>query len=117
MRFLFGTRPYLGHFFPMVPLARELLLRGHRTLVASSSEVSAAVAEAGLEFVSSGVHPDTPLPDVSGPARSPGYSDEVHRRKIVDLMSSERPDVVVREPTDIATAITAEVLGVPSVVL
>jgi UDP:flavonoid glycosyltransferase YjiC (YdhE family) len=37
MRFLFGVRPFLGHLYPMVPLGRELVSRGHEVIVASAA--------------------------------------------------------------------------------
>lgn len=118
MHFLFGTRPYLGHLYPMVPLGRELMLRGHDVAVATAENVRAEVKAAGLGFFAAGVHPDTRLPHAApSVARSAGYSDAVHAWKITDIVSGARADVVVREPTDIATGIAAEALGLPCVVL
>ena len=66
MRFLFCTRPYLGHFYPMVPLARESVRHGHQVVVASSAELESEVIAAGLEFRRAGLHTSSSLPHRPG---------------------------------------------------
>ena len=118
MRFLFCTRPYLGHLYPMVPLARELLRHGHRVVVASSAELESEVVAAGLEFRCAGLHPGTQLPRPADESRrAAGFSSGILQSKVHDLCATERADIVVREPTDLAAGIAAEVNSTPSVVL
>ena len=49
-RIVFSTFGSLGDLHPYVGVARELVRRGHRPLIASFEEHRAAVAAAGLEF-------------------------------------------------------------------
>lgn len=118
MRFLFGVRPFLGHLYPMVPLGRELVSRGHEVIVASAASLAAEVGAAGLSFQSAGVHPAAPGPLPRGEVdRVGGYGDYILETKISDLTPMPDIDVVVREPTDLATGIAAEAMKLPYVVL
>jgi UDP:flavonoid glycosyltransferase YjiC (YdhE family) len=118
MRFLFGVRPFLGHLYPMVPLGRELIFRGHDVIVGSASCLASEVAAAGLSFQSAGLHPSAAQ---AGPAgyvdRPAGYGDYILQTKISELMAIPDIDVVIREPTDLAAAIAAEAMDLPCVVL
>jgi UDP:flavonoid glycosyltransferase YjiC (YdhE family) len=119
MRFLFCTRPFLGHFYPMVPLARELVRHGHQVVVASSAELESEVIAAGLEFRRAGLHTSSPLPHRPGEERraAAGFAAARLESKISDLLTIEGADVVVREPTDLAAGIVAEATSTPLVVL
>jgi len=119
MRILFCTRPYLGHFYPMVPLARELARRGHRVVVATSAGMEPEVSAAGLEFCPAGLHPDSPLPRRAEESRraEAGFAAALLDTKISDLLTAQRADVVVREPTDLAAGIAAEAASTPLAVL
>lgn len=116
MRFLFATRPYIGHLYPMVPLGRELVSRGHDVIVASSAELETEVMNAGLSFASAGLHPHAPRPDSERNSGTAGFDAAALRRKFDDLQSIEDVDVLLREPTDLAAAMTASVTALPHVV-
>lgn len=49
MRFLFTTIPGSGHFNPLVPTARALLVRGHDVAFAASPTFAQAIESAGFE--------------------------------------------------------------------
>jgi UDP:flavonoid glycosyltransferase YjiC (YdhE family)/SAM-dependent methyltransferase len=116
MRFLFATRPFLGHLYPMVPLGLELAGRGHDVVVASSPELETEVVGAGLLFAPAGLHPHAPLPPAHQGRGEADFGTYVLRRKFDDLHAVDNVDVVVREPTDLAAAVAASAAVVPHVV-
>lgn len=123
MRVLYSTRPFLGHFHPFVPLGRELVRRRHAVAVASDEQLIPAVESAGFSWLPAGMHPsaaadrlgDTDLDlDLD-------YGIEVIRAKVDDLLEVlitwYRPDIVIREPTDLAAALATEIAGSPCLTL
>jgi len=55
MRFLFTSIPGLGHFNPLVPLARALTDSGHDVAFVTSPSFADAVTRAGFEFIAGGI--------------------------------------------------------------
>lgn len=51
----FTTLPAYGHFYPLIPLARELLAHGHEVLVATAKRFCPVVEASGLPAVQAGV--------------------------------------------------------------
>ena len=115
---LFSVRPFRGHLHPLIPLARAFRRAGHRVAVASAEDVAAVVTGAGLPWLPAGQSPrqlwEASLDE------NPDYGYLAVQAKLADLLEIAieqfRPDVIIREPTDLAPAVAAEVLGAVSVV-
>jgi UDP:flavonoid glycosyltransferase YjiC (YdhE family) len=118
MRVLFTCRPFIGHLYPMLPLARALLLDGHEVRFATTARFLPEVARLAVPAVPAGADPCRP--SRSDDTAAPGYGVEMIRSKVEDIVSwaAAAPiDLVVREPTDFSGVYAAEVLGVPHVTL
>src|SRR5947207_2227547 len=122
MRFLFCTRPFHGHLYPMAPVARALQADGHEVVFATAEALRGAVEGAGFEFLAAGVDPRVPLPSEVTAAGGGGrdWGEYVTRTKLDDLLraaGSRPPDVIVREQTDFAGLLAAEARDVPCATL
>jgi UDP:flavonoid glycosyltransferase YjiC (YdhE family) len=122
MRVLVSIRPYFGHLHPNVPLASTLTRRGHTVTFATAASFLPAVLEAGFECRAAGLHPRDPLPPVhEGKPYGRDYGMFPVTAKCEDLLalasSGLHPDVIVRDPTDVAAVVAAEVLRIPCVTL
>jgi UDP:flavonoid glycosyltransferase YjiC (YdhE family) len=119
MRVIYSTRPYLGHFHPFVPLGRELRKRGHFVATASGPQLIPAVETAGFQWLPAGLHPSDAAEQLQ--TDDVDYGIDIVRAKVNDLLEAimtwYRPDLVIREPTDLAAAIATEVSGTPCVTL
>jgi UDP:flavonoid glycosyltransferase YjiC (YdhE family) len=110
---LFSVRPYRGHLYPLVPLARAFYRAGHRVAVATSEDVAQVITAAGLAWVPTGVNPR----DVwyAFPEEDPDYGYSVIASKVADIvdlaLESFPADVIISEPTDLAPSVATEVLG------
>ncbi len=128
MRILFATTRGAGHFGPLAPFARACVRAGHEVLVAGPPSVAAIVRRAGFSFRAVAEAP----PDVVDAAFAPVWSrtasvEHVLRDLFIGLhartalpdmlatVTAWRPDVVVRETMEFASAVAAEQLGVPQV--
>jgi len=109
MRILISTCPYPGHLGAHVPLASELLDRGHRVVFATEPGFCGAVRDAG--FPCGAVGSSGPLP--AGPAGVP----HAKCAGLVELGETILPDVIVADEQDLAAMVAAEALGVPCVTL
>jgi UDP:flavonoid glycosyltransferase YjiC (YdhE family) len=122
MRVLVSIRPYFGHLHPHVPLASTLVRRGHSVTFATAASFCPAVLEAGFECRTAGLHPGDPLPpEHEGRPYGRDYGMFPVKVKCEDLIalaaSGLRPDIIVRDPTDVAAVVAAEALRVPCVTL
>ncbi|HET9015726.1 MAG TPA: hypothetical protein VFN57_09015, partial [Thermomicrobiaceae bacterium] len=131
MRVLFTAQPGTGHWRPLAPLAAALLAAGHEAAFAISPGFCATLEEFGFrcfpmgwddyradfERHRAGLAPAVPpssaavMADVFLPRSA---------RNLPELLAAGRgwrPDVVVREPTEYAGALAAELLGVPCATL
>jgi UDP:flavonoid glycosyltransferase YjiC (YdhE family) len=121
MRVLVSIRPYFGHLHPSVPLASELVRRGHQVTFATAASFCPIVTAAGFECAAAGLHPSDPLPpehEGKPYARDYGvYPVTVKCEDILKLAAAAPPDMIVRDPTDVGAVVAAEVLGVPCVTL
>ncbi len=126
MRILFATTRGAGHFGPIAPFARAARGGGHDVLVAGPWSVAALVARAGLPF-----HPVAEAPrDVQDAAFAPVWAGEatvehvvrdlfagLHARTaradMLSLVDDWRPDLIVRETMEFASAIAAARYDVP----
>jgi UDP:flavonoid glycosyltransferase YjiC (YdhE family) len=115
MRVLLSVRPFHGHLHPFIPLALELVGAGHQVAVAVSDEMGPTVAGVGLEWWPAGIHPERAI-DLF-PDDDSDYGIEVVSLKTAELLEIMvgpfRPDIVIRDPTDLAPAVAAEALDVP----
>ena len=115
---LFSVRPFRGHLHPLIPLARAFRRAGHQVAVASAEDVAAVVTGAGLPWLPAGLNPREVWQQCEEEESDYGYLPV--RSKVADLLEIAleqfRPDVIIREPTDLAPAVAAEVVGAVSVI-
>ena len=121
-----------GHLTPLVPLARAAQDAGHEILVAGSGGLVPAIEAAGFRgFATSPAphHAGTPVErDVTPLAVTDARAAEVEfaqnfasrgaRRMataVAALVEEHRPDLLLRDETDLGTTIAAELHGVPVV--
>jgi len=128
LRALFCSTRGAGHFHPMIPFARAFERAGHEVLFAAPPDLAGTVEAAGFAFWQF----DPPPDDELGPvwARVPGLPPddanvvvigEIFGRlnttaalpKLRAAVREWRPDVVLREPNEYASAIAAELHGIP----
>ncbi len=114
---LVSVRPYVGHLHPMIPVARALLRLGHRVAVATSEDVADIIVGAGLAWIPAGMNPRQ-TPELS--ATDPDYGYMTVKAKVDDLLEVAngdfRPDVIVRDPTDLAPIVVSEIVGALNVI-
>jgi UDP:flavonoid glycosyltransferase YjiC (YdhE family) len=115
---LFSVRPFRGHLHPLIPLARAFRRAGHQVAIASAEDVALVVTGAGLPWLPAGLNPrEVPL---AFPGEGSDYGYPAVGAKVADLLEIAveqfPPDVVIREPTDLAAAIAAEVAGAVNVI-
>ncbi|MGO9560473.1 MAG: glycosyltransferase [Acidimicrobiales bacterium] len=117
LRVLLSVRPYLGHLHPMIPLARALFRRGHGVAVATSEDVADVVVGAGLAWIPAGINPRQ-VPELSRTDADYGYP--IVKAKVDDLLEVAigdfRPDIIIRDPTDLAPIVVSEVVGALNVI-
>ncbi|MGF0116044.1 glycosyltransferase [Promicromonospora sp. Marseille-Q5078] len=128
MRVLFATTGGQGHFLPMVPLAHAVAEAGHDVRIAAPASFAKHVAPTGLRHEPFGDADPAALGAVFGalPGLSPQEANarvmtEVFGRldpvaalpAVASLVDRWRPDLVVREPAEVASLVAAEAAGVP----
>jgi UDP:flavonoid glycosyltransferase YjiC (YdhE family) len=118
LRVLFSVRPFRGHLHPFIPLARAFWRAGHSVAIATAEDVAPIVASAGLTWLPAGLNPGEVWQ--SSPDDDPDYGYAAVGAKVADLLDLAieqfAPDVIIRDPTDLAPAIAAEVLGAVHVI-
>lgn len=130
MRVLVSTTAGAGHFGPLVPFAEALRYAGHDVLVAAPASFASAVERAGFVH-----HPfaDVPAQELrSVYATLPGLSNDEAMAVVVQevfgrldtraalpgleaLVKEWGPDLILRESSEFASYIVAEVAGIPHV--
>lgn len=130
MKALFTTNPGLGHFQPMVPVARGLREAGHEVAFACAASFAPVVEAAGFASFPAGLDwlessPEAAFPelaeDVTAGERNFWFLTEIFARAaplrmIPDLLAlseSWRPDLVVRNDFEFAGPLVAEMRGIP----
>jgi UDP:flavonoid glycosyltransferase YjiC (YdhE family) len=133
MRALFTTHSIHSHWHPLVPLARALEAAGHEVAFATTPTFGPTIEASGFRAFPAGRR-DTPEELQARKDRRSGmtpeqdtdftvgevFGREVGERMLPDLLAIVRhwrPDVVVRENTEIAGCIAAESAGIPHAVL
>ena len=128
MRALFATTAGAGHFGPMVPLAQACVSAGHQVVVAAPGSFADQVERSGLPHAG---FPDAPSDVISRvfgqlPSLPREEADRVVIREVFGRVDAQaalpgllalvrdwRPDVIVREPAELASLVAAEVARVP----
>jgi Erythromycin biosynthesis protein CIII-like, N-terminal domain len=130
MRVLFASTRGTGHFNPMVPFIDACAHGGHEVLVIGPPPLAETVERAGYPFRVGGFPPEKELGAVWG--RVPTVSPEEAERLVIGTIFATlnvramlphmratvrdwRPDVILREPAEYASAVVADELGVPHV--
>jgi UDP:flavonoid glycosyltransferase YjiC (YdhE family) len=134
VRVLFTFIGGVGHFYPLVPLARAVEAAGHEVAVAGSGRLAARIEEAGFRALptsEAGPGQAAPVPrDTAPPPPVDRHAAEVefaenfadrgarrHAAAVLRVMEDWRPDLVVRDEADFGSGIAAEALGVPAAVV
>jgi hypothetical protein len=133
MRVLFASTSGAGHFGPLVPFANVIRRAGHEVLVAAPMSAQARVERAGLPFISFADPLERDLEPLWARIRT-ASPDEANAIVLgesfgrvraaaalpgVELaMDAWRPDVVLRDACEFASAVAAALLaGVPQTVV
>lgn len=129
MRVLFTTLPQVGHFHPLIPIARALRQAGHDVAFACPASFVAWVEAAGFDAFPAGFD-DRGQPIRAlfpGVARVPalesgpwvvlnafiGVYGAVMATELLALCRAWVPDLLVRESTEFGGCVAAEALGLP----
>jgi UDP:flavonoid glycosyltransferase YjiC (YdhE family) len=130
MRILMTSTGHAGHVMPLVPFARALIRAGHELRVAAPRSRHAIMERADLPFVPFG---DPPEDESLSIFRSTEDVDPEEANRIVigevfgridtraalpgvlAIVDRWRPDAIVRESYEFASAIAAELRGIPHV--
>ena len=128
MRALFATTGGIGHFGPLVPFARACQDAGHEVVVAAPESFSGEVTGAGLRHAPIGEPPAEVLGRVFArlPTLPRAEAEEVVVGEVFGRLDARaalpglrtlvrewRPDLLVREPAEIASLVVAEAAGLP----
>jgi UDP:flavonoid glycosyltransferase YjiC (YdhE family) len=127
VRILFSFIGGIGHFHPLIPVARAAQAAGHTVAVAGSGNLQAAIAEAGFAALptseprSSRPQPPPTVPVVVDPEQEDRDLRENfarhgacrHAAALLGLGGTWHPDVIVRDEVDFGAGIAAELLNVP----
>ena len=131
MRFLFTMHPAFGHFHAMVPLAQALKQHGHEVAFATGRSFGPVILRNGYSHFPCGLdfdgstdifealpgwsaneaqHPTDGLKQLYGFIQelAPLMADD-----LTGLVSTWRPDVIIRDPVEFGGYIAAEYHGLP----
>lgn len=129
MKALFTTNPGIGHFLPMVPVARALERAGHAVRFACARSFHPTVERYGLQAVAAGLdwvqaEATATFPELAG--LSPGelanhylseiFADVAAHAMVPDLLAiteAWQPDIIVRNDFEFGSCVAAELLGIP----
>jgi UDP:flavonoid glycosyltransferase YjiC (YdhE family) len=130
VRVLFTSGPDLGHFHPLVPIARALAGDGHTVGFAAPETLAPLVARAGFRCFPAGEgrQPSEIFPELSGVVgrerahfiRVKGFAGAFASKMAADLLPlvrTWRPDLIVRETMEFGGCVAAERLGLPHAVV
>ena len=128
MRVLLASTSGAGHFGPLVPFANAIRRAGHDILVAAPISAQPRVERAGLPFISFADPLEHDVEPVWARVRAAG-PDEANELVLSELfgrvraraalpgvelaIDAWRPDVVIRESCEFASAVAAEAREIP----
>ncbi|HEU4325462.1 MAG TPA: nucleotide disphospho-sugar-binding domain-containing protein [Roseiflexaceae bacterium] len=129
MKALFTTNPGIGHFLPMVPVARALERAGHEVRFATSRLFHPTVERYGLRAIAAGLpwaqaDATATFPELAGLSPSELanhylgdiFADVAAHAMVPDLLEIARdwqPDIIVRNDFEFGSCVAAEVLDIP----
>lgn len=129
MRFLFTCIPGLGHFNPLLPLARALKDAGHSVAFATAAGFADAVSHAGMDAIPAGLDWDErrlleTVPELRAVAKMDRgewmmnhlFLDRSPRRMLDDLAENIRrwrPDLILAGSFEYGGSLAAEKAGLP----
>jgi UDP:flavonoid glycosyltransferase YjiC (YdhE family) len=129
VRVLFTTLPQLGHFHPLVPVARAVRDGGHDVAFACPASFAAHVEAAGFRVFPAGFDDrGAPFPTVfPGVSRYPvdergpwvianafiGLYSAVMATDLLRVCRDWRPDLLVRDTSEFGGCVAAEASGLP----
>jgi L-noviosyl transferase len=130
MRILMFSNPMLGHFLPMLPLARALRAQGHVVAVAAAAPLAGPVESEGFDLIPMGPTKEVMAAEAirrtggEGPG-SVTFVGEFFAGARLDLTADEalagtrawEPDVIVSEHCDYVGQFVAAALALPSAVM
>ncbi len=133
LRVLCTCLPGLGHFLPMVPLARALAGAGHEVAFASAGEFLPQIEKLGFAAFAAGLSLPEQIREAARrypelhalppgkerfcafvPRMLAGVAAPARAADLVPILQEWRPDVVVHDETDFGGPVAAAVAGVPS---
>lgn len=132
MRILVTTQPAYGHFFPLVPLSKELIKNNHDICFITSKSFSSVVEDSGfkckpmgLDWVESKAS-DTfkELSEISDSEKAIEYwMKHIFAGKIVEHILHDlinfcitwKPDLIIYDSYEFAGPLVAEYLGIPKI--
>ncbi len=131
MRVLFATTANVGHVGPMIPLARACQREGVDVRVATPASFAPQVRAAGFDVAPFGEPAPSEIEAAMGAIPAHGGREAANLVMIRDVfgrlrggaaregmraaISDFRPDLIVREPAEVASLVAAECLGIPHV--
>ena len=131
MRVLFATTRGAGHFNPLVPFIEAALRGGHEVLVAGPQLLAETIERAGYPFWPCEVPPEHLLGPTWGRVQTAATPEEAEAIVVGEIFGGLnvqaalpgmrsaceewQPGVVMRDPSEYASAIAAESLGIPHV--
>ena len=119
-----------GHLQPLLPFLRAAREQGHETLVVAPPALAQMVEETGHAFEAGGEPPESDVAPIREqlPIAPPADAAVLGNRDLfgrlaaramlptmTDMLDSWRPDLVVRDPCEYASAVAASRSGVPVV--
>jgi UDP:flavonoid glycosyltransferase YjiC (YdhE family) len=128
VRVLVSSTRGAGHFNPLVPFARAFERAGHDVMVAGPPDLARPAEDAGFRFWQFDPPPEDELDAVWSrvPQLPPEEANEVVVGDIFGRLNTtaalpglraacehSRPDVVLRDPNEYASALAAELHGIP----
>jgi UDP:flavonoid glycosyltransferase YjiC (YdhE family) len=128
MRVLFSSTRGAGHLQPLLPYAHALQAHGHEVKIAGPVDIAETLSAAGIAHARFDHPGDATLAPIWARFRgaSPdevlaiamreifaGLNSKVALPGLMDTIDSWRPDLVVRDSVEFASAVAAERAGVP----
>ncbi len=133
MRILFSSISGIGHVYPMIPLARALVARGHDVRWAAAAEMTSLITDSGIatgragialgtaigeyrrRYPESAALPPAQVPEHMGPKLFGEIAAPIMLLELLPLARAFEPDLLVHDTSEFAAPIVAALLRVPAV--